>query len=90
MKTSTLARILAAASFAVAGIASAQNLLDNPGFETGDFSGWTRSGNSGFTSIITSPVNSGSYAASFGPIGSEGYISQILVTNPVRLHHFPD
>jgi hypothetical protein len=60
------------------------NLIKNPGFETGDFSGWTRSGNPGFTSVTTSPtfVLSGTFAAFLGPIGSDGFLSQTFPTVP--------
>ena len=44
--------------------------LVNPGFETDNFTDWTLTGNSGFISIITNPVHSGNFAASFGAIGS--------------------
>jgi len=68
----------------LSGVALSQNIVTNPGFETGNFSGWTNSGNTGFTSVITSPssVHSGTFAASFGPIGSLGYLSQTLTTTP--------
>jgi FecR-like protein len=60
------------------------SFLVNGGFETGDFSGWTRSGNPGFTSVTTSPsfVRSGTFAAFLGPIGSDGFLSQTLETVP--------
>jgi flagellin len=60
------------------------NLIKNPGFETGDFSGWTRSGNPGFTSVTSSPsfVRSGTFAAFLGPIGSDGFLSQTFATVP--------
>ena len=56
----------------------------NGGFETGDFTGWTRSGNLGFTSVTNSPfyVNSGNFGASLGPVGSDGFLSQTLQTTP--------
>jgi hypothetical protein len=52
------------------------NLLANCGFETGDFTGWTISGNTGFTFVSDSFPNSGTYSAMLGPIGSDGFLSQ--------------
>jgi len=54
-------------------------LLTNGGFETGDFTGWTQSGNLGLTGI-TPESHSGLWAALFGPIGSQGFISQNIPT----------
>jgi hypothetical protein len=63
--------------------ARGQNLLANPGFETGDFSGWTLSGSAAFegvsTSFATAP-HSGDYSAFFGAVGSYNLISQTLAT----------
>ena len=60
----------------------------NGGFETGDFTGWTRSGNQGFTSVTTAPdyVRSGIYAAFLGPIGSDGFLSQTIETIPGKAY----
>jgi hypothetical protein len=69
---------LTAASVFVLGIGVARADFVNPGFETGNFSGWTLTGNSGFISIVTSPVHSGNFAASFGAIGSLTFLSQTV------------
>jgi hypothetical protein len=78
-------KILYIAMFLVLAIGSTPeakaNLVYNGGFETGDFSGWAGSGNLGFTYVSGSP-HSGDYAAWLGPIGSLGYISQTLRTDP--------
>jgi hypothetical protein len=58
------------------------NLVSNGGFETGDFTGWTQGGNTGFTSVSGSSVHSGSFAADLGPVGSDGTLSQNIVTTP--------
>lgn len=60
-----------------------QNLLANPGFETGNFSGWTLSGSTAFEGVSTSfasTPNSGSYSAFFGAVGSYNIISQTIST----------
>ncbi|PSB21285.1 PTPA-CTERM sorting domain-containing protein [Phormidesmis priestleyi ULC007] len=60
--------------------AQALNLVSNGGFETGDFSGWTQSGNTGFTGVDSASANSGNFGAFFGPIGTPGFLSQTLAT----------
>jgi hypothetical protein len=65
-------------------------LIVNGGFETGDFTGWTRpafsstglANNTGFTSVTSSSfyVNSGTFGASLGPVGSDGFLAQTLQT----------
>lgn len=59
----------------------------NGGFESGDFSYWTLSGNSaaGFNSVDDGTAvlpHSGNYVATFGQIGSLGTLSQTLTTRP--------
>jgi hypothetical protein len=56
------------------------DLVANGGFETGDFTGWTQSGNTDFTGVTTGVAHSGDYAADLGPDGSLGYLSQMLDT----------
>jgi hypothetical protein len=64
---------------ASAGAARA-DIVTNGGFETGDFTGWTQSGNTDFTGVTTGIAHSGDYAAYLGPDGSLGYLSQTLAT----------
>jgi len=46
-KTPLLIAVLASAALS----AHAQNLVVNPGFETGDFTGWSLSGDTGFCGV---------------------------------------
>jgi len=57
------------------------NLVQNCGFETGDFTGWTQSGNTGFTSVSTFYAFSGNYGAQLGPVGSDGFLTQLVGDN---------
>ena len=73
------------------GAGGGPNALVNGGFETGNFSGWTQSGNPGFTSVVNvaanpSHVRSGTFAAFLGPIGSDGFLSQTLQTIPGKAY----
>jgi hypothetical protein len=58
------------------------NQLQNGDFETGDFTGWTRSGNPGSTGVDGGNVHSGMFAAFLGPVGSEGFLAQSFSTTP--------
>jgi PEP-CTERM motif len=71
--------ILVGATLAFATPAAAQ-LVTNGGFETGDFTGFTLSGNLGFTGVDADAASSGNYGAYFGPVNSTGSISQTLST----------
>src|SRR5258708_2856220 len=77
----TVAALAVAIGLTVSHAAYAQELLANPGFETGDFTGWTQSGNTGFSGATGAP-HTGQFGAFFGPVGSMGFISQDLATIP--------
>ena len=56
------------------------NIVTNGGFETGDFTGWTQSGNTGFTGVDNSSAHSGNFGAFSGPTETLGFLSQTLNT----------
>ncbi|HZP22316.1 MAG TPA: PEP-CTERM sorting domain-containing protein [Terriglobales bacterium] len=82
MKAKTLLVVVAMAVLVCAPAAFAQNLVTNGGFETGDFTGWNEVGNFEFSQVVSGPFVSftgaqeGSFYATFGPVGSQGGISQ--------------
>lgn len=61
----------------------ANNVVQNCGFETGDFTGWTQSGDTSnnFITIYSPWVSSGTFAAALGPASGEGYLSQVVWNN---------
>jgi hypothetical protein len=68
---------------AVPSLQAATNLVQNPGFEAGNFTSWTQSGNTGPNTVVNSAKpRTGTYAATTGPIGSLGFLSQIIPTTP--------
>jgi hypothetical protein len=73
-KLSLLAKAAAVGAFALSGVAQA-NLVTNGGFETGNFSGWTQFGNTGFTSVAC-----GAGVAQYRNSGNCGGIFQTLNT----------
>ena len=65
----------------VANPAQAANLVVNGDFNTGNFTGWTKSGNTALSDIVNnSSAYNGTYYYRSGATGSLGYISQTLTT----------
>jgi len=79
-----LVAAVAALILGAGGACAGTNLVTNGSFETDSFSGWTQGGNEGFTSVISccdagvTGAEQGNYYASFGPIGSDGTLSQTI------------
>jgi subtilase family serine protease len=65
-------------------ISVGQSIVDNGGFETGNFTGWTLNASSKYDFVTTSSsyVHSGSYGVVLGQDGSLGYLYQTLATSP--------
>ena len=72
---------IAVAALVLAMPAGATQLIANGDFETGDFSGWTRFGALGFTSVNVASAHDGEFGASFSPNQSGG-LSQTFATLP--------
>lgn len=77
--------VFGAVGFAHAG----SNLVTNGSFETGDFTGWTVSGDPAFTGVCDASTcpgafapEDGNFAAYFGPVGDTATISQMIATTP--------
>ena len=61
-----------------------QSTVNNGGFESGNFAGWSLNASSKYDFVTTSSslVHSGSYGAALGQTGSPGYLYQTLSTSP--------
>ncbi|HUP08840.1 MAG TPA: PEP-CTERM sorting domain-containing protein [Caldimonas sp.] len=75
--------IVGAAAMLLVGAVHA-NLVTNGGFETGNLTGWSLTGNTSFIGVQcpgpSSAVQSGNCSGFFGPVGSLGGIAQTLAT----------
>jgi PEP-CTERM motif len=60
--------------------ARAQNFVVNGGFEAGDLTGWTISGDTSFTGVGTDNPHSGNYEFFSGPTSSDGFLDQTIPT----------
>jgi hypothetical protein len=85
-KLRAVAAAVAFAAFGAIAPANAANVIQNGSFETGDFTGWTLTGNSGFMGVqCPGPgptVFQGNCSAFAGPVGSEGFLSQSFFSTP--------
>jgi hypothetical protein len=82
--------VITAFGLALAAPAYAVNLVANGSFETGDFTGWTQVGNTGFSGVQCpgpgGTVAQGNCSAFFGPVGSTGGISQTIPLHVGQLY----
>jgi hypothetical protein len=90
MKASPGSHLVALVLLFVGAQVASANLVTNPGFETGDFTGWTATpaGSGSFFRVDPSQPHSGTYAPYFGGFveGSFDSISQSLATTAGGLY----
>ncbi len=56
------------------------NLIQNCGFESGNFDGWAQSGDTSFTVVTMDAAHSGTYGAKLGPERFAGFLTQVVPT----------
>jgi hypothetical protein len=67
--------------------AHAQNLVANPGFETGSLPPWTNTGDTSFSGVFSDFPHSGTYQFGAGPVTSDGFLDQVLPTMPGQAYN---
>jgi len=84
MKLKVTIAVLAVSLALVAFPASASNLVVNPGFETGNLTGWTYSGSPNLSGVLCGEGGAvtTNCRADFWTVGSHGYLSQTISTTP--------
>jgi len=82
MKTlqQTFLAVFAAGTTMIFATSANASLVNNGGFETGDFTDWMLSGNLGNNFVIPEAAHSGNYGADFGDSGSQAFLAQTLAT----------
>ena len=58
--------------------AAKADMVVNGGFETGNFAGWSLSGDTDDAYVLSFPVHGGSYAAALSNDGDDGALSQMI------------
>ena len=78
----TLAALALLTLAALPQVAQAQNLVLNPGFETGTFANWTKTGNTSLSDVISNAatIHTGSFGYRGGQTTTAGGITQTIST----------